>query len=248
MRNSEHNISLELVLKSLDDDFDANERKIIFEILKNNDYSDDELAGIKLVLESHNWDHSAVNQIFLNLNNKIDSLAVKHSKTNKKEQFNFIKYAAILITFLSLIGFYLLNKPNEINKFYIKEKGLPNLMAKGNNSDWNAVMEPYKKGNTKEAFKNVIAINEIKKGNDTAIYFKAVIAYELKKFDLSNEGFKQVGTFEKSVFKFDAEFRLGFSLYQLNKKKEAEKVFQKINNNPESPFQEEAKEILAAFF
>lgn len=144
--------------------------------------------------------------------------------------------------------FYLVNKPNDIDTFYIKEKGLPNLMANESNVDWNSVMEPYKKKDFYKAYENVIKVNEIKKQNDTAIYFKAIIAYELKNYEVANKNFKHILIFENSTFRFDAEFRLGFSLYNAERKNEARKVFLKIQSEKENPFKEEAAELITFFF
>lgn len=248
MKNNNKNITFEIVLKSLKNDFDAEQRKIIFEILKNNDFQEDELAGIKLLLQEYNWNFKAVNQLFEDLNNKIDFLETKHNRKFEIKTFNFFKYAAILIPFFAIIGFYLLEKPNDIDTFYIKEKGLPNLMSNESNLNWNSVMEPYKKGDFYKAYEKIIKINEMKKQNDTAVYFKAVIAYELKNYEIANKDFQKTLTFEKSAFIFDAKFRLGFSLYKADRRNEAKKVFQKIQSEKDNPFQSEATKIMTSFF
>lgn len=244
MEKLNNNITFEIVLKSLKNDFDPEQREIIFEILKNNDFEEDELAGAKLLLEEYNWDYEVVYQIIEELHSKIDDIEVEHRKSN----FNFIKYAAILIPFFAIIGYYLVNKSNDINTYYIKEKGLPNLMANENKTNWNSVMEPYKKRDFLKAYENVIKLSETKRKNDTVAYFKSVIAFELKDYEVANTSFQEVLTFKNSAFIYDAEFRLGFSLYNSGRKNEAKKIFQKIHSEKDNPFQSEAGEIISSFF
>lgn len=247
MKNTEHHISLELVLKSFENDFDATERNQMFQILKNNEFEDDGLAGVKMLLEENNWDFQLVNEIFKASEKRIDFSVIAHQ--NKKKNFEYLKYAAIFVPFIAIVAFYFSNNSNTIEHFYIKEKGLPNLMANQTvENNWDKLMKSYKLKNYEKAYATVLAINEIKTQNDTAIYFKGIIAYELEKLDVANKSFQEVLTFENSVFKYDAEFRLGFSLYSSNRKKEAKTVFLKIQSEKENPFQEEASKIIASFF
>lgn len=247
MRSLEHNISLELVLKSFEDDFDATERQVIFQILKDNDFKDEALAGVKLLLEENNWDILKINQKFKSSEKRIDDLVIIHKNKNKKNVY--LKYAAVLIPFIALITFYFTNNSNSIENHYIEEKGLPNLMTnKTVESNWNNLMKSYKLKDYQKAYEIVLNINEIKTQNDTAIYFKGVIAYKLQKTNEAKESFKEVLKFENSVFKYDAEFRLGFSLYNSGRKDEAKKVFQKIQLENDNPFQTEASKIIASFF
>ena len=64
MTNTNNQITLELLLQSLENDFDSKERVRIFEELKNSNPTDDALLGAKLLLEENNWDYTVLKKVF----------------------------------------------------------------------------------------------------------------------------------------------------------------------------------------
>jgi stress response protein SCP2 len=71
MEKKEEYIVLEEVLKSLNDNFDVEQRAKILQQLKESNPTDDALLGAKLLLEENNWDFKAVNQLFEDLDKKL---------------------------------------------------------------------------------------------------------------------------------------------------------------------------------
>lgn len=244
MRNSNEHITLEILLKSLNDDFDAVERAKIFETLKNYQPNDDALLGAKMLLEENNWDYKILKNAFTKTESKIDAIALAKPKRNN----NYLKIAAVLIPFFLVTGYFIQDSKKSIDDFYTKDSGLPNLMSSEPKNDWNNLMQLYKTNQLDKAYLLSKKINESKKQNDTAMYYKAIIAYDLQKFDNANANFSNVKTNKKSVFYFDAEFRLGFSLLKLGKKLEAKRQFEKVKSNFESPYQSDAETILKEIF
>ena len=244
MNNLEQNITLEILLKSLENDFDATERTKIFQILKDSEPNDDALLGAKMLLAQNNWDYKILKKAFAKTESKIDAIALKKPRKNK----NYLKIAAVFIPFVAIISYFLQDSNPSIDDFYIKDSGLPNLMSNEPKNDWNDLMQLYKTNQIDKAYLLSEKINEAKKENDTAIYYKAIIAYDLQKFEIAKTNFKNVIANKQSVFYFDAEYRLGFSLLKLGKKTEAKQQFEKVKSDSQNPYQTEAESVLKAVF
>ena len=161
MRNSNEHITLEILLKSLNDDFDAVERAKIFETLKNSQPNDDALLGAKMLLEENNWDYTILKSVFAKTESKIDAIALKKPRKNK----NYLKIAAIFIPFVAIISYFLQDSNPSIDGFYIKDSGLPNLMSSEPKNDWNDLMQLYKTNQLDKAYLLSEKINEAKKEN-----------------------------------------------------------------------------------
>lgn len=243
MANTNKNISFELLLLSLEDDFDSRERERIFAELKNSNPTNDALLGAKLLLEENNWDYTVLKKAFQKTENRIDALA-KPKQIPKK---NYLKYAAILLPIAFAIGYFITGKwkdnSKSIDKYYIKEEGLPNLMS-AKKSNWEDLMQLYKSNQLIKAFELSEKMISQKAVNDTANYFHAVIAYDLKKFAVAKEYFGKVTINTQSVFYNEASFRLGFTLNKLHQNKEAKLQFESVKEDINNPYQEEAAKIL----
>ena len=245
MNNSKQHITLEILLKSLEVDFDKVERARIFQRLKDNEPTDDALIGAKMLLEENNWDYKVLKQAFDKTQDKIEAVALGTKQTQKRQPY--LKYAAVLIPFVAIAGYFLLNTSKSIDAYFVKETGLPNLMSNDKN-DWNKLMQLYKSNELESAYQLSEEIGKKKRNNDTVIYYKAVIAYDLNKFEMANENFKNISTNKQSIFQADAEFRLGFSLLKSGRKEKAKQQFEKIQSNLESPYNSEATTILKEVF
>ena len=245
MNNSNQHITLEILLKSLENDFDKVERARIFQRLKDSEPIDEALIGAKMLLEENNWDYTILQQAFETTQDKINAVALGTKQTQKRQPY--LKYAAVLIPFVAIAGYFLLNTSKSIDTYFIKDTGLPNLMSTSEN-DWNKLMQLYKSNELESAYQLSEEIGKKKRNNDTVIYYKAVIAYDLNKFEMANENFKNISTNKQSIFQADAEFRLGFSLLKSGKKEEAKQQFEKVKSNSESPYNTEATTILQEVF
>lgn len=240
MNNNKKYITLELLLQSLENDFDKQERELIFKDLKNSTPTDDALLGAKLILEQNNWDYLALKNAFTKAENRIENLATRKPKTN------YLKYAAVLIPIAIISGYFIIQTSNidsSIDKYYIKEAGLPILMS-NKKTNWDELMQLYKSNQIEKAFALTENIKLQKPENDTINYFQAVIAYDLKKYHIAKEGFEKVTKNKQSAFYNEAEFRLGFALKYLKKDQEAKNQFETVKVNNKNPYNDEADKVL----
>lgn len=238
MTNSKKNITLDLLLQSLDDDYDKNERNHILDLLKNNDFADDEaLLGAKLFLEANNWDYIALKKAFTKTENRINLITASKPKSHKK----YLKYAAVLIPIALFLGFLINNKTKSIDTCYIKEEGLPNFMG-NKKTNWDELMELYRAKEMKKAYTVSEKILLNRKENDTAIYFHGVIAYELNNYTTAKKDYNKIILDPKSVFYHDATYRLGFVLNHLQEIEASKSQFRKVILDPNNPYKKSAIE------
>lgn len=245
MTNTTNHITLQLLLQSLENDFDSKERDRIFEELKNSNPTDDALLGAKLLLEENNWDYTVLKKAFEKTDNRVDALA--NAKPKQSSKINYLKYAAILLPIAFVLGYFITGKFNNnadsIDKYYIKEEGLPNLMS-AKKTNWEDLMQLYKSNQLQKAFAISEQMTYQQAENDTANYFYGVIAYDLKKYAVAKEYFGKVTAQKESVFYNEASFRLGFTLSKLHQNKDAKLQFESVKVDSNNPYQEEAANIL----
>lgn len=243
MNTENQNINLALLLQSLEDDFDTQERMRILEQLKNSQPTDEALLGAKMLLEANNWDYKVLAKAFAKTEDRIEKIASNTKRTNNR---NYLKYAAVLLPIAFVLGYVinqsLTNKPS-IEQFYIKEEGLPNYMGT-EKTNWNPLMELYRANKMKAAFDISEQILIQKPQNDTAIYFHGVISYELKNYKTAKTDYTKITQNKESVFYYDATFRLGFTLKNLNENKAAQQQFETITKDQNNPYKEKAKVVL----
>lgn len=242
MDKENQNITLADLLESLEDDFDTQKRASILEGLKKSQLKEEALLGAKMLLEANNWDYTILKKVFTSTARKIEQIAAKPQKRNG----SYFKYAAVLIPITFILGYFIkstLTPKDSIEQFYSKEDGLPNYMGAETNN-WKNLMELYRANKMKEAFAVSEQILVQKPLNDTAIYFHGVISYELKNFKIAITDYTKILQNKESVFYYDATFRLGFTLKNLNENKAAQQQFETIINDQNNPYNEKAKVVL----
>jgi len=243
MNTEYQNMTLTLLLQSLEDDFNPQERIRILEQLKNSQPTDEALLGAKMLLEENNWDYNILKKAFAKTEDRVETLA---SHTKQKNNRTYLKYAAVLLPIAFVLGYFInssLNNKQNIEAFYIKEEGLPNYMGE-EKTNWNPLMELYRANKMKEAFAISQQILTQKPQNDTAVYFHAVISYELKNYKIAKIDYTKITQNKESVFYYDAAFRLGFTLKNLNENNAAKQQFETITNDQNNPYNEKAKIVL----
>ncbi|MEI7509225.1 MAG: hypothetical protein WCJ62_07140 [Flavobacterium sp.] len=243
MNTKNQNITLALLLQSLDDDFNPQERGHILDQLKNSNPTDEALLGAKMLLEENNWDYTVLKQSFTKTENRIEIVASNTQRTNKSKYF---KYAAILLPIVFVLGYFInqsLTNKQDIEKFYPNEEGLPHYMGT-EKTNWDPLMELYRANKMKEALAISKEILVLKPQNDTAIYFHGVISYQLKNYTTAKIDYTKITPNKESVFYYDAAFRLGFTLKNLNENKAAQRQFETITNDQNNPYNEKGKEVL----
>jgi tetratricopeptide (TPR) repeat protein len=243
MNTENQNIELALLLQSLEDDSNPQERMRILEKLKNSQPTDEALLGAKMLLEENNWDYNVLKKAFAKTEDRVEILAFH---TKQKNNRTYLKYAAVLLPIAFVLGYFInasFKNEQNIEAFYIKEEGLPNYMGE-EKTNWNLLMELYRANKMKEAFAISQQIVTQKPQNDTAVYFHGVISYELKNYKIAKIDYTKITQNKESVFYYDAAFRLGFTLKNLNENSAAKQQFENVTKDVENPFNEKAKEVL----
>lgn len=242
MSNNNQNITFSKLVQSLESDCDEKERMVILEELKNSNPTDDALLGAKMLLEANNWDYTVLKKAFAKTEERINQIASKPQKNS----VSYWKYAAVLIPIALVLGYFVnssLTPKDSIEQYYTKEEGLPNFMGTETNN-WQNLMELYRANKMKETFVVSSELLAQKPQNDTAIYFHGVIGYELKNYQVAKTDFSRIAQNKQSVFYYDATFRLGFALHNLNENKAAKQQFELVKRDADNPFNESAKEVL----
>lgn len=235
-------MTLSKLLRSLESDCGEEERMAILEALKNSNPTEDALLGAKMLLESNNWDDTILKKVVAKTERRIEQLASKPPK----RPISYLKYAAVFIPIALTMGYFIYptaTTKDSIEQFYIKDEGLPNFMC-NNKFNWNSLMELYRANKMKEAFVVSSKILDQKPQNDTAIYFHGVISYELKNYQVAKMDYTTIAQNKQSVFYYDANFRLGFALKNLNEIKAAKQQFELVKRDPDNPFNEKARNVL----
>ena len=245
MTDENQNITLALLLQSLGDDFNPQERARILEILKNTTPKEESLLGAKMLLANNNWDYTALKNAFETTANHIEQLA----STSPKPRYTYLKYAAVLLPLAFLVGYFITTtykSKEDIDQYYPKEEGLPNFMSP-EQTNWDSLMVLYRAHKMKEAFIVSEEILAQKPQNDTAIYFHGIIGYELKNYTIAQKEYLKIAAMKESVFYYDGLFRLGFALKNRNENKAAQLQFEKIATDSNNPYNQNAKVVLNLF-
>ena len=235
-----------LLLQSLEDDFDPINRERILEQLKKSNPTDEALLGAKMLLEENNWDYKVLKKAFTKTEDRIEKIDYNSKRRNNSK---YLKYAAVLLPIAFALGYFIndsIGNKQSIENYYPKEEGLPNYMGT-EKTDWDHLMKLYRANKTKDAFNVSQQILAQKPQNDTAIYFHGVISYELKNYKVAHTDYIKITQNKESVFYFDATFRLGFTLKNLQELKIAKQQFEKVANDANNPFNKKAKVVLEQF-
>ena len=150
MNTDNQNMTLALLLQSLENDFDPQERMRVLEQLKNSQPSEEALLGAKKLLDENNWDYSVLKKVFATTEDRIEKVASNTQRTNNSKYF---KYAVVLLPIAFFLGYFInqsLTKKPYIEQFYTKEEGLPNYMGT-EKTNWDPLMELYRANKMKKA-------------------------------------------------------------------------------------------------
>lgn len=244
--NNKYLDNIEAFLKAFDEAENKSDAKSLLHELKQHNTEDEALIGLKLFLENHDWDYGAFKKAIQSTSENLNTISQK--KNSKKVYFNsFLKYAALLVLTIGIISIsFFLNKTT-IDDYYPEEPGLPNYMSSDNLSKWTKSMKHFRTSEFQKMKDELNSIN-VENTNDTLVYFKAISNYKLENYDKANNGFLEVKELQNSTFQYEAEFRLGFTLYKANRIEESKSLFLKISKEKQHPYQKEALDIIESFF
>lgn len=239
-----------LDIKNLDDlihELDAarseSEKLHLLHYLKALKSEDDTLSGALLFLADSNWDLDELQHRFKTLQHDYQRISFRSKRGFPLQKI--AKYAAILILPLGALLFYnQVIKNSSIDRHYISDPGLPNLMDSSKGRDWYDMMAFYKNGDYKSALDQLNTM-DLSENNDTLLYFKGIIYYELEDFKTSQEYYRKLEHLKSSVFYFDMEFRLAFALFKSGETEAAKQLFISIGSNQGHPYKKESNAIIS---
>ena len=208
-----------------------------FDYIKNNQFDEEELAGLKLFLQNNNYDIQLLKAF-------TETPPLKLQNTKQIHLASYYKMAAgivLVITLGFLAKFTLSDKSSTISNYWIEDAGFKVWMGPTDKSMLlQNGMSYYRAEDYKLALEQFIAITQ----NDTALYYSGICYIKLNELDSAENYLKQL--LPNSVYKNKANFYLSLCYLFNNKTNEALNL---LNNTTftESDFEVKRKLIIKDF-
>ena len=205
-----------------------------FDYIKNNQFDEEELAGLKLFLQNNNYDIQLLKAF-----TEPPTLNVK--PTNQKHSGNYYKIAAGIVLLISvgfLIKFTLTDTSPTIANYWVEDAGFKVWMGPTDKSMMlQNGMSYYRAEDYKLALEQFVSITQ----NDTALYYSGICFIKLNELDSAENYLKQL--LPTSVYKNKANFYLSLCYLFNNKTNEALNL---LNNTTftEPDFEVKRKKII----
>ncbi len=190
--------------------------------IKNNQFDDEALAGLKLFLESNNFNIQLLKQF--------TEPSLLDFKTKKQTNLGaYYKVAAGIIFIISLgflIKFSFNSKSETIANYWVEDEGFKVWMGDNNKSmALNNGMSFYKSEQYEAAKNKFLTISE----NDTAQYYASICYIKINKLDSATHYLKALSTL--SVYKNKSYFYTALCYLFNNKQEEGYKILSKRTFN-----------------
>jgi hypothetical protein len=205
--------------------------------LKQSTTTSEEIQGFIELYDFYEGDCQKIKRYLNDSKKKITQIK------RKKETFNWIKYAAILIIIIGIGGGYFMYEKESKNyyKTYVTpDLGLPVFMSI-NKSELDNWMIDYKDKKYNKALEKGLSLYRENKTNDTILYYLGVIYLELNAPSKANSFFSQINT-NTSTYTEKKEW-LSAICYLSTDKNKAKKLLISIEKE-NGIFSSKAKEIL----
>lgn len=190
--------------------------------IKNNQFDDDALAGLKLFLENNDYD--------LQLLKQFTEPPLLDFKTKKQTPLNtYYKIAAGIVLIISLgllVKFSVSNKASDITQYWIEDAGFKVLMGPTDKSMMlQNGMSYYKSENYEAAINKFLTVSV----NDTAQYYAGICYIKINQLDSATHYLKALSNL--SVYKNKSYFYLALCYLYNNKQDEGYKILSKRTFN-----------------
>lgn len=238
MNKENKHITLKELLVLLENE-NSREETICF--LKNLDPENEDVKGLKLFLETNNYDSKRLNDFAINSKPSFNTLL--QEKKSATTHRSWLKYAAVLIPLMG-IGYFMMNSSssNLYSKYYEKEIGLPVTMGNDIKIVFNNTMNAFKDNEFKESLLGFNDLLENNPTNDTLLYFIGCANLELENLDKAILSFNEVS--EPLILKQKSDYRLLLVYLKKEEYELAKKVIQQITGNENHRYYEVAIRIL----
>jgi len=205
-----------------------------FDYIKNNQFEEEELAGLKLFLENNNYNIQLLKQF-------IEPPALNPQTKKQKHLVTYYKIAAGIVLVISLgflVKFTFADKSTAISNYWIEDPGFKVWMGPTDKSMLlQNGMSYYRAENYKLALEQFVKIIQ----NDTALFYSGICFIKQNQLDSAESYFKQL--LPTSVYKNKANFYLALCYLSNHKTNEAIIL---LNNTTftESDFELKRKKII----
>ena len=183
--------------------------------IKNNEFEDDELSGLKLFLENNAYNLKLLKDFFL-------PPAIQVIPPTSGSCFKSIKIAAsvLLLISLVLIAKYYFGNKNKIDNYWVQDEGFKVLMG-GENKAISLLngMSYYVSENYEESLRSFSTVPK----NDTASFYISLCFLKLNEVDSALKHLKELPA--SSVYKNKSYYYLGVSYLAHNEKDKAIALF-----------------------
>ena len=190
--------------------------------IKNNQFDDEALAGLKLFLENNKYNIQLLKQF--------TEPPLLDFKTKKQTPLiTYYKIAAGIVLIISLgllVKFTLSDKSSTITNYWIEDAGFKVWMGPANNSmALNNGMSYYKSEHYDAAINKFLNVSE----NDTAQYYAGICYIKINQLDSATHYLKALSNL--SVYKNKSYFYLALCYLYNNKQDEGYKILSKRTFN-----------------
>ncbi|MEN9302983.1 MAG: hypothetical protein RL264_1412 [Bacteroidota bacterium] len=203
----------------------------------------DEIKGFIVLFDSFGGDCAAVKQYLDNT----ETFIVSKEKT-VKFSFPYLKYAAILLLFLSIGGMLYYGKStsksttinSKNNPEIFVEPGIPIFMGNKQTIDWAPLMYAIKKESRAKAISEWRKIQKIAPENDTVLYFGGLIYFNANQIQKAEKYFKRNRQIQ-STYNDRSLYFIAMIDWKRNKREEAKKKFQQLTSSTDLELKKAAK-------
>jgi len=193
-----------------------------FDYIKNNQFEEEELAGLKLFLQHNNYDIQLLKQF-------IEPPALNLQTKKQTSVGNYYKIAAGIVLIISvgfLVKFTLTKKSSTISNYWVEDAGFKVWMGDNDKSmALNNGMSYYKSEDYEAAINKFLIISE----NDTAQYYAGICYIKVNQLDSATYYLNALSTL--SVYKNKSYFYLALCYLFNNKQHEGYKLLSKRTFN-----------------
>jgi hypothetical protein len=179
--------------------------------IKDHQFDEEELAGLKLFLQKNNYDLQLLKQF-------IEPPALNPQTKKQTHLGNYYKIAAgvlLLITFSVFTKLYFFNNQS-IQNYWVQDTGFKVLMGNETNSAGLANGMSFYKA---EQYKQAIAEFSLNSFSDTAAYYSGICFIKLNELDSAEKYLLTIP--QTSIYKNKAMYYLALSYFYNDKKSKA---------------------------
>ena len=245
--------NIELMEDYVEGNLNAGDRQRFELALKTDVKLQEELLLYKIVVAGIRCEKEVeIRARLTEIDHELDAATANVLQIKKNPNNKYFPLIAASVTFLLLAGAIWVYKANYskqalINRFTVADPGLPVLMGVSDHTTLDEIMSQYKQGHYENAYNELARLAAVNLNNDTLEYYSGVLLMKLNRPQEAVFYFKKTLLFKESIFRAEAEYRLGMALWETDDNAQAHELFDKMSNTKNHPYKEQAQAILRCF-